>query len=131
MSSRTWRIRPSGSRSWKSQSRSISVLVSGPGSSEFTGKACAPTSIHWTWDTYGAATTTARAIVGPDANTWFFIASDFAFGHALERDGASAVEKAGGKVVGRVWPPFTDGDLSSFLLQAQHALLARSWVGSE
>ena len=60
------------------------VLVSGPGSSDFTGKACAPTSIHWTWDTYGAATTTARAIVGPDANTWFFIASDYAFGRALE-----------------------------------------------
>src|ERR1700722_12700246 len=47
------------------------VLVSGPGSSDFTGKACAPTSIHWTWDTYGAATTTARAIVAPDASTWF------------------------------------------------------------
>jgi branched-chain amino acid transport system substrate-binding protein len=97
------------------------VLVSGPGSSDFTGKACAPTSIHWTWDTYGAATTTARAIVGPDANTWFFIASDFAFGHALERDGASAVEKAGGKVVGRVWPPFNNADFSSFLLQAQQS----------
>ena len=81
------------------------VLVSGPGSSDFTGKACAPISIHWTWDTFGAATTTARAIVGPDANTWFFIASDYAFGRALERDGASAVEKAGGKVVGHVWPP--------------------------
>ena len=75
------------------------VLISGPGSSDFTGKACAPTSIHWTWDTYGAATTTAQAIVGPGANTWFFIASDYAFGRALERDGASAVEKAGGKVV--------------------------------
>ena len=37
------------------------VLVSGPGSSDFTGKACAPTSIHWTWDTYGAATTTNDA----------------------------------------------------------------------
>src|SRR5207249_4690118 len=30
------------------------VLISGPGSSDFTGKACAPTSIHWTWDTYAA-----------------------------------------------------------------------------
>jgi branched-chain amino acid transport system substrate-binding protein len=27
------------------------VLVSGAGSSDFTGKACAPTSIQWTWDT--------------------------------------------------------------------------------
>jgi branched-chain amino acid transport system substrate-binding protein len=29
------------------------------------------------------------------------------------------VEKAGGKVVGRVWPPFDNADFSSFLLQAQ------------
>jgi branched-chain amino acid transport system substrate-binding protein len=97
------------------------VLVSGPGSSDFTGKACAPTSIHWTWDTYAAANSTARAIVGPDANTWFFIASDFAFGHALERDGAKAVEKFGCNVVGRVWPPFNNSDFSSYLLQAQQS----------
>jgi branched-chain amino acid transport system substrate-binding protein len=89
------------------------VLVSGPGSSVFTGKACAPTSIQWTWD--------MRAIIGPDANTWFFIASDFAFGHALERDATMAVEKLGGKVVGRVWPPFNNADFSSFLLRAQQS----------
>ena len=97
------------------------VLVSGAGSSDFTGKACSPTSIHWTWDTYAAATGSVRAIFGPDANTWFFIASDFAFGHALERDAANAVEKLGGKVVGRVWPPFNNADFSSYLLQAQQS----------
>ena len=97
------------------------ILVSGPGSSDFTGKACSSISIHWTWDTYAAATGSARAIVGPDANTWFFIASDFAFGHALERDAANAVEKLGGRVVGRVWPPFNNADFSSFLLQAQQS----------
>lgn len=97
------------------------VLVSGPGSSDFTGKACAPTSIQWTWDTYAAATGSVRAIIGPDANTWFFIASDFAFGHALEHDATMAVEKLSGKVVGRVWPPFNNADFSSFLLRAQQS----------
>jgi branched-chain amino acid transport system substrate-binding protein len=97
------------------------VLVSGPGSSDFTGKACAPTSIHWTWDTYAAATGSVRAIIGADTNTWFFIASDFAFGHALERDATTAVEKLSGKVIGRVWPPFNNADFSSFLLRAQHS----------
>ena len=97
------------------------VLVSGPGSSDFTGRACAPTSIQWTWDTYAAATGSVRAIMGPDTNSWFFIASDFAFGHALERDAAAAVEKLGGKVIGRVWPPFNNADFSSFLLRAQQS----------
>jgi branched-chain amino acid transport system substrate-binding protein len=97
------------------------VLVSGPGSSDFTGKACAPTSIHWTWDTYAAGNGAVKAMFGPGADTWFFIASDFAFGHALERDGSRAVEKLGGKVVGRVRPPFNSSDFSSFLLQAQQS----------
>jgi ABC-type branched-subunit amino acid transport system substrate-binding protein len=59
--------------------------------------------------------------MGPDTNSWFFIASDFAFGHALERDAAAALEKLGGKVIGRVWPPFNNADFSSFLLRAQRS----------
>jgi branched-chain amino acid transport system substrate-binding protein len=97
------------------------VLLSGPGSSDFTGKACAPTSIHWTWDTYAAATGAVQGTIGPDTNTWFFIGSDYAFGRALERDAANAVERLGGKVVGNVWAPFNNADFSSFLLQAQQS----------
>ncbi|WP_426435522.1 ABC transporter substrate-binding protein [Bradyrhizobium genosp. P] len=97
------------------------IVLIGAGSSDFTGKACAPTSIQWTWDTYGASTGTVKAIFGPGAETWFFITSDFAFGHALERDGAAAVAKLGGTVLGQVRPPFGTPDFSSFLLQAQRS----------
>jgi branched-chain amino acid transport system substrate-binding protein len=38
---------------------------------------------------------------------------------ALERDTTAAVEKAGGKVIGRVRHPLNSSDFSSFLLQAQ------------
>ena len=102
------------------RSRNKIVLV-GAGSSDFTGKACAPTSIHWTWDTYGASTGSVKAVFGPGADKWFFISSDFAFGHALERDGIAAVEKLGGTVVGHVRAPFGTADFSSFLLQAQQS----------
>src|ERR1700674_3696541 len=95
------------------------IVLIGAGSSDFTGKAFAPTSIHWTRDTYGASTGTVKAVFGPDAEKWFFLTSDFAFGHALERDGTAAVEKLGGKGVGRVRAPFGTSDFSSFLLQAQ------------
>jgi branched-chain amino acid transport system substrate-binding protein len=97
------------------------VVLIGAGSSDFTGKACAPTSIQWTWDTYAASTGTVKAVFGPGADTWFFITSDFAFGHALERDGTAAVAKLGGTVIGRVRAPFGTSDFSSFLLQAQQS----------
>src|ERR1700732_1742570 len=72
------------------------IILNGAGSSDFPGKACAPTSIQWTWDTYGASAGTVKAVFGPDADKWFFITSDFAFGHALERDGMAALAKLGG-----------------------------------
>ena len=52
-------------------------------------------------------------------DTWFFIAADYAFGAALQRDTTAAVEKAGGKVIGGVRHPLNTADFSSFLLQAQ------------
>jgi len=52
-------------------------------------------------------------------DTWFFLTADYAFGHALERDTAAVVTKAGGRVVGAVRTPFPGTDFSSFLLQAQ------------
>jgi branched-chain amino acid transport system substrate-binding protein len=97
------------------------VLVTGPGASDFTGKACAPTSIQWTWDTYAAATTAVKSVFRPGADSWFFVTSDFAFGHALERDATREIEKLGGKVVGDVRPPFNSADFSSFLLQAEQS----------
>jgi branched-chain amino acid transport system substrate-binding protein len=97
------------------------IVLVGAGSSDFTGKARASTSIHWTWDTYGASTGSVKAVFGPGADKWFFISSDFAFGHALERDGIAAVEKLGGTVVGHVRAPFGTSDFSSFLLLAQQS----------
>ena len=97
------------------------VLVTGPGATNFTGKACAPTSIQWTWDTYAAATSAVKSVFRPGADTWFFITSDFAFGHALERDATREIEKLGGKVIGHVRPPFNTADFSSFLLQAEQS----------
>ena len=38
-------------------------IASAGGTAALTGKACSPTGIHWTWDTYAAAASTGRAIV--------------------------------------------------------------------
>jgi len=94
-------------------------LVSGAATSDLTGKACTPNTIHWTYDTWMLANGTGGAIVKTGGDTWFFITADYAFGQALERDTAAVVTKNGGKVVGGVKVPLNNQDFSSFLLQAQ------------
>lgn len=114
------------------RTRNKLVLASTGGSSDFTGKACAPTGIHWTYDTYALAAGTGASLAkdGP----WFFVTADYAFGTALERDTAKAVEKGGGKVVGSVKHPQGTADFSSFLLQGQGSgakLIAFANAGSD
>jgi branched-chain amino acid transport system substrate-binding protein len=95
------------------------LLVSGAASSDLTGKACSPNTVHWTYDTWALANGTGSAIVKTGGDTWFFLTSDYAFGHALERDTEAVVLKSGGKVLGKVRHPLNTQDFSSFLLQAQ------------
>ena len=94
-------------------------INTGAATSDLSGKACSPHGVHWTFDTYGLAASTGRALVKQGGDTWFFITSDYAFGHALERDTTAFVEAAGGKVLGGVRHPLNTADFSSFLLQAQ------------
>src|SRR5215471_8021032 len=94
-------------------------LASGAATSDLTGKACSPNTIHWTYDTWMLASGTGSAIVKTGGDTWFFLTADYAFGHALERDTEAVVLKSGGKVLGKVRHPLNTPDFSSFLLQAQ------------
>jgi len=94
-------------------------IVSSAASSDLTGKACSPNTVHWTYDTWALANGTGNALVKGGADTWFFITADYAFGLALERDVEAVVTKNGGKVLGKVRHPLNTQDFSSFLLQAQ------------
>jgi branched-chain amino acid transport system substrate-binding protein len=101
------------------RSKNKVFLISSAAASDLTGKACSPTSVHWTYDTVALANGTGGAVVKAGGDTWFFITADYAFGHALERDTAKVVEDSGGKVLGKVRVPLNTADFSSFLLQAQ------------
>jgi branched-chain amino acid transport system substrate-binding protein len=94
-------------------------LNSGAATSDLTGKACSPNTVHWTYDTWMLANATGKATVKTGGDTWFFLTADYAFGHALERDTEAVVLANGGKVLGKVRHPFPGQDFSSFLLQAQ------------
>src|SRR5881397_2854867 len=92
-------------------------IVSSAATSDLTGKACSPNTIHWTYDTWALANTTGTAEVQAGGKTWFFLTADYAFGQALERDTTAVVKAAGGEVLGGVKHPLNTTDFSSFLLQ--------------
>src|SRR6202048_2417940 len=77
-------------------------INSGGGSSDITGVACSPNTVHWTYDTYALSNVAGRAMVKRGEDSWFFVTADYAFGMALERDAANVVKESGGKVLGGV-----------------------------
>ena len=96
----------------------ISITVSG-GSSDLTGKDCTSTGFHWAYDTYSHTVGMARALVGFGLDTWYFITADYAFGWSLEQNAGSAVQQAGGRVVGQSRHPLGASDFSEYLTAAQ------------
>src|ERR1700753_1537223 len=96
-------------------------LATGPFTSALTGANCSPNTIHWSLDNWALGHTSAAAAVANAGKTWFFVTSDYAFGHDLEKVATESVEKAGGKVLGSVRHPLDTSDMASFILQAQGA----------
>src|SRR6266478_6049338 len=96
-------------------------LVSGAATSDLTGKACSPNTIHWTYDTWMLANGTGNAIVKTGGDTWYFITADYAFGLALERDTEAVVLKNGGKVLGKVRHPLNAQDFKAKIVGLANA----------
>lgn len=94
-------------------------LVNGSAASSITNEHCTPNHIHWAYDTYPLANSTASAIVAEGGKNWFIVTADYAFGHSLENDVRTVVEREGGKIVGTVRHPLATSDFSSYILQAQ------------
>jgi branched-chain amino acid transport system substrate-binding protein len=96
-------------------------IASGGVTSELTGKRCSPNTVQWTFDNWSLANGLVRAAIATGGETWFFLTSDYAFGHDLERAASAAVNTNGGKVLGSVRHPINTSDFSSFILQAQNS----------
>lgn len=94
-------------------------LVSISASSAITNEYCTPNHVHWVYDTYAMANGTAKAIVREGDDSWFILAADYAFCHAMEADVERTVAAEGGKVVGKARHPLNSSDFSSYILQAQ------------
>lgn len=101
------------------QEKNKVALFTASGTSDLTGKACTPNSVHWTYDTWALSHGTADAITKSGGKSWFFLTVDFALGHSLERDAGAVVKANGGTIAGAVRHPTDSKDFSSYLLQAQ------------
>jgi branched-chain amino acid transport system substrate-binding protein len=96
------------------------AIFTGGASADITGAHCGPNHLHWVYDTWSMPHGVVEAAVKEGADTWFFITADYAFGHSLQKDAASFVTGAGGKMLGQALAPFPGTtDFSSFLVQAK------------
>jgi branched-chain amino acid transport system substrate-binding protein len=96
------------------------AIFTGGASADITGGHCGPNHLHWVYDTWSMPHGVVDATVKEGGDTWYFITADYAFGHSLQKDAASFVVGANGKVLGQALAPFPGTtDFSSFLVQAK------------
>ena len=95
------------------------AVFSGPGSARLTNDACTAVTVHYAYDTYALANSTARAVVKNGGDSWFFLTADYTFGTTLEKDASDVIRANGARVLGSVRHPLNASDFSSFLVQAQ------------
>ncbi|HET6183826.1 MAG TPA: ABC transporter substrate-binding protein [Acetobacteraceae bacterium] len=99
------------------QRKKIDVVIAA-GTTDLTGPACSPYGVHWTYDNYSAAKGPADALMKQGKTKWFFVVSDYAFGHSLEDNAAAIVRKLGGTILGHALVPLGATDYSAQLTQA-------------
>ena len=95
------------------------TMVTGAGATRISNEDCTATNVQWVYDTYALANVAGKELVANGGNSWFFIAADYAFGHALQNDGTKIINAAGGSVLGAVRYPMPGNDFGSYLLKAQ------------
>ncbi len=99
------------------QRQRIDIAIA-PGTTDLTGKQCSPYGVHWTYDNYSAAKGPAIALVKQGQKKWFFITSDYAFGHSLEDNATAILTSLGATVLGHSLAPLGETDYSAQLLAA-------------
>ncbi len=96
------------------------MIATSTATSDLSGKACTPNSIHWVYDTYMEAKSTGGAMVKAGGDSWYFVYPNYAFGEAVQRDTGRFVKEAGGKVLGAESYAFPETtDFSSAIVKAQ------------
>lgn len=102
------------------------AIISSAGSTVITNEECTPNSIHWSYNTMAVTSATVKAIIQKGGKSWYFVTSDYLFGHSLESDAMSVVKANGGTVLGAARHPFPSNSYSSLKVQAAGILQAQA-----
>nr|WP_312988294.1 ABC transporter substrate-binding protein [Comamonas koreensis] len=94
-------------------------ISAGAGADSLTEEACQPYMVRYTYSTSAQARGTAAALVGQGYKDWYFLTSDYAFGHSMEQAAINVVKQTGGNVVGAIRHPLSTSDFSSYVMKAQ------------
>lgn len=102
------------------EKKKVTLITAGT-APDFSGKRCSPYGTQWATSSYALANTVVKEMVQSGGKKWFFLTTDFVFGHALEAETTKAIKAAGGTVIGSAKHPINTSDFASYLLQAQAA----------
>ena len=94
------------------------AISTGALSTGLTNEFCAPTTVHYTVDSYSLGKSAVESIMAQGKKDWFILAVDYAYGKVTAATVTDFVKDSGGKVLGTVYHPFNASDFSSFMLQA-------------
>ncbi|TAM89380.1 ABC transporter substrate-binding protein [bacterium] len=105
------------------KAKHVVQIVTGGGTDAITNdpKYCNKYTFHYGYDVYALAHGTAATLTKEGGKKWYTITANYAFGQALQKDTAQAVEANGGQMLGNDFVPLGTSDFSSYLLKAQAA----------
>ncbi|MFI4978906.1 MAG: ABC transporter substrate-binding protein [Nevskiales bacterium] len=99
------------------EKKKLAIFVGGV-TDQLVEQECTGYGLQWGLNTYADAQVVVPMIKS-GSDSFFFVTSDYVFGHTLESSARAAILKHGGKVLGSVSVPLETTDYASFLLQAQ------------
>src|SRR6185437_10134888 len=96
-------------------------IVVGSSTEDLTRSQCSPFGAHWANDIYSLAEPVIDVLSRQGVKKWYFLVSDYAFGHASADAARQFIAERGGQILGMAYHPFGTSDYASYLLQAQAA----------
>ena len=97
------------------------LFAVGAGSPRLTNEDCTAYTVQYAYNTDSLVNTGVAAALKQGMDSWYVLAADYAFGHAIEAQVKKQVVAGNGKVVGSVRHAVNTSDFSSFMIQAQAA----------